>query len=540
MRKHRLLNFSALTIILASVLFFSFQVADRNRNTNDLIQKSRILWQVITNVADQYVDEVDTNELLDAAIKAITEKLDPHSAYLPPQNFEDFSERFLGYEGIGVTFRMINGKATVMHVLRDGPSERAGLQMGDKIIAAEGKSIVGLEQNEIPPILKGPRGTRVNVTIERPGVDLPIPITISRGRAIQESVRYYYMIDAETGYLKLETFSRTTAKEIQDILRILESRGMKRLVFDLRRNTGGLLSQAVEVADKFMSGGKTIVTTKGRIPSANSVHKSTDSPTDIKYPMIVLVDEISASASEVVSGALQDMDRALIVGKNTFGKGLMQNQFEFEDRSALVLTTGRWYTPLGRLIQKDYENKTHAEYRRDAQNDSLNTVRDLDENRPVFKTPSGRVVYGGGGIKPDIELDATNFVSNFAFSLEGFSNDMPIFLYAQQFSIKHKDRWKNHQDFLQNFHFDDAMQKEFRDYLDSINFDPKTNFGANPAPFTNDDLDKGMSDIGIYFKARVAEFLWGDEARIKVLNKDDNVLHESLKYFDQAGNLIRR
>ncbi len=534
MKKSRYLSVTLITLISVSVIFFSFTFFQQYDNERNILRKTKIFYQVIQHIMDDYVDEVDVERLINKAIEAMMEEIDPHSNYLPPQNFERMSEMFLGYEGIGVQFRMINGKPTVMHVLKDGPSERAGIQLGDRIIGADGKDLVGLAQDDIPPILKGPRGTRVKVMIERPGTENPIPVTITRGRAIQESVRYYYMIDDKTGYIKLDTFSRTTGSEIQRAIKILESRGMEKLVFDLRQNTGGLLSQAIEVADQFMKGGKKIVETRGRIPSANNVYKSSESPADFTEAMIVIVDENSASASEVVSGALQDMDRALIVGKNTFGKGLMQNQIQFEDRSALVLTTGRWYTPLGRLIQKEYDNKSRAEYQRDARNDSLNTMRDLDEDRPSYKTPSGRIVYGGGGIRPDVELDATDFVNGDVFWLENFSAPQPIFLYAQEFSIKHKNRWKDYSDFMMNYNFDKTEQQKFIDYYKTA-----TAGAEGQVKALYDRAIENMGDIGIYFKARVAEFLWGDEARIRVLTKDDNVLKKSLTHFEKAESLIK-
>ncbi|MCP4726325.1 MAG: S41 family peptidase [bacterium] len=534
MKKSRYLAISLITLISVSVIFFSFTFFQQQNNERNVLQKTKIFYQVIQHIMDDYVEDVDVERLINKAIEAMMEEIDPHSNYLPPQNFERMSEMFLGYEGIGVQFRMINEKPTVMHVLKDGPSERAGLQLGDRIIEADGTDLVGLGQNDIPPILKGPRGTRVKVMIERPGTDNPIPVTITRGRAIQESVRYYYMIDEITGYIKLDTFSRTTGREIQRAIKLLESRGMQKLVFDLRQNTGGLLSQAIEVADQFMKGGKVIVETRGRIPTANSVYKSSESPADFLNPMIVLVDENSASASEVVSGALQDMDRALIVGKTTFGKGLMQNQIQFEDRSALVLTTGRWYTPLGRLIQKDYDNKSREEYQRDARNDSLNVARDLNEDKPSFKTPTGRVVYGGGGIKPDVELDGTDFVNGDVYWVENFSPTQTIFLYAQEFSIANKNKWKNYSDFLENYKFNEAEQQKFIDYYNTANADAE----GQVKELYSRALEH-MDDLGIFLKARVAEFLWGDEARIRVFTKDDNVLNKSLKHFEQAGSLIK-
>lgn len=531
MRKRSFITAGLITVITFSVFFFSFRAADQfNETTNDVLIKSRILYKVLENVMNNYVDDVDMSKIIDTAINSIVTELDPHSNYLPPRNYDRMNERFMGYEGIGVQFRMVDKKVTVLRVMRNGPSQKAGLILGDRIVGVEGESIVGKSQDEIPLLLKGPRGTRVNVTIERLGVDKPIDITITRGRTILESVKYYFMIDKTTGFLKLDLFSRTTAADIEFAITNLEAQGMERLIFDLRGNGGGLLSQAVEVADKFLSGGNKIVETKGRIPSANSIYNARTSPNDFTKPLIVLIDEGSASASEVVSGALQDNDRAIVIGKDSFGKGLMQNQFMFEDKSALVLTIGRWYTPLGRLIQKNYDDKSRDEYRNDARNDSLTTLREMDEDRPKFTTPKGRIVYGGGGIKPDFKIESTNFVSGYASNLAySPANELPIFQHAQEYAIDNKNKWKDVYDFMKNYKLEGKVYEDLKNSKHIV-----------ADVFTHELTDKYKDDIEKFFKARVAEFLWGDDGYIKVSVTNDNVLEEAIKHFDAAEKLIQK
>ena len=300
MKNRLMLYIVSLSVISASITFFSFRITDVFDTHAEIYQKTKIFTEILVKIVDEYVDEKDSDVLIDKAINAMMQELDPHSNFLPPREFGQMSDRFMGYEGIGIQFRMLESKITVMHVLRGGPSERAGLKLGDRIIKIEGNDAIGLGQNDVPPLLKGPAGTRVSVTIERPGVG-EFDVTITRGQAFVESIKYYYMVDDITGYIYLESFSRTTTGELERALRQLEGQGMKRLVFDLRENTGGLLPQAIEVSDKFLSGNKLIVKTKGRMPSASGEFNSTDSPADIKYPMIVLIDEQSASVSEIVS-----------------------------------------------------------------------------------------------------------------------------------------------------------------------------------------------------------------------------------------------
>ncbi|MCH7781641.1 S41 family peptidase [candidate division KSB1 bacterium] len=536
MNFRRIILLSFVSVLTVSLIFFSFRVTDAFDTQAEIYQKTRIFTSILLKIIDEYVDEKDPDVLLDRAIAALMEDLDPHSNFVGPRAFENMSERIMGYQGIGIQFRMIENKITVMRVLRDGPSERAGLKMGDRIIKIEGENAIGMEQAEVPILLKGPTGTRVNVTLERPGIG-EIDVSITRGQAFLESVKYYFMLDDVTGYIHLETFSRTSSSEMDRALRHLQGQGMERLVFDLRENTGGLLPQAIEVADKFLGGNKSIVKTKGRIPSSNGEFNSTDSPADIKVPMIVLVDEQSASASEIVSGALQDWDRALIVGKTTFGKGLVQSQTQFDDRSALLLTIGRWYTPLGRLIQKDYTNKSRQQYRQDAASESFNLENRQREDRPTFTTPMGRTVYGGGGVTPDIDLES-NFVLSPAYYmltpsvralLQNNQSYEPYFQYGQDFAVKNADRWSSAREFVEDYALEGAEYDSFIQFLNdkNMNFDEQD----------FDDESKVILEWNV--RNRIAEFLWGDEGKMISAAKDYEALMNALEYFPEAEKLSK-
>lgn len=532
MNNRRYFLIGILTIFLVSLFFFSFRVIEALESRADIFQKTKIFTEILMNITERYVDEIDPDMLVDKAINVMIDELDPHSNLIPPREYDRMSDQFLGYQGIGISFNMVQDKITVRRILSGGPSERAELKLGDRIVKIEGESAIGLTVDEVPPLLKGPAGTKVDVTIERLGVDTPFDVTITRGQAFVESIRYYYMIDDVTGYLKIDTFSSTTGDELARALRQLEGQGMQKLVLDLRGNTGGLLPQAIEVTDKFLSGEKLIVQTKGRSPESNGEHNSTDSPLDVKYPMIVLIDGQSASASEIVSGALQDWDRALIIGKTSFGKGLVQSQLLFDDHSALLLTIGRWYTPLGRLIQKEYENKTRLQYRIDARSDSLNILRQQSEDRPTYTTPMGRTVYGGGGITPDIEteIDMRDYADSFYNDLYNSNpNDDPFFRYANEYAIKNPDKWNNADDFSQGYKLEGAELDNLIKFLKDNNM-----------RFNEQLLRKEATDLNeLLIRRYIAEFLWGSIGYIKAHVVDDYELWEALEHFPEAEKLVK-
>jgi carboxyl-terminal processing protease len=522
-------------ILLVSLTFFGFRLYYALDARLDIYQKTKIFTEILMHIKDEYVDPIDTDILVDTAINAMIEELDPHSNYIPPKEYVSMSDRFLGYQGIGVQFRIIQNKITIFRVLSGGPSERAGLKYGDRIVKINGNDAIGLKTDDVPLLLKKPAGTRVTVTVERPGSDKLLDFTITTGPANIESIKYYYMLDDKTGYLRLESFLSTTEIELNRVIRRLEGMGMKQLVLDLRGDAGGLLPQAIDVTDKFLSGDKIIVKTKGRIASANAEPKSTDSSTDFKAPMIILIDENSASASEIVSGALQDWDRALLAGKTSFGKGLVQSQTAFEDNSALLLTIGRWYTPIGRLIQKEYTNKSRLQYRMDAMSDSLNMLRSAQTtSRPTFKTPAGRTVYGGGGITPDIDITSKYtiyYTMPVARILNSNAEDEPFLRYAEELLFKNKKTWKSVEELISSYKLEGSEYTSFLQFLKSNKFDVNE----------SDIKEADQKNLEYHIKERIAEYLWGDTGVAKVLTASiyDNALWDAMKHFPEAEKLVK-
>mgnify|MGYP000914749614 CR=1 FL=1 len=360
MRKLSRISFAAVLVLLTiSAVAYGPHIATA---AGQIYSRLQVLEDIMEIIDRHYVDDVDVDELFDNATRGVLENLDPHSNYFSAEEYAALQEQYRGdYAGIGVSFEMFNGVLTVLDALEGGPSQALGLRPGDKIVEVEGQSAIGWTVEEVYDHVRGPAGTRVNVTVIRPGVEELLQYTITRGNVEIAAISIVAMLNEEVGYIRLNTFSQKTADQVEKALQDLQVRGMKRLVLDLRGNGGGLMAQALQLTDKFLDGGKVIVETRGRTAVANASEQTTDRDTHPELPMIVLVNRGSASASEIVSGALQDWDRALIVGETTFGKALVQNQFRFRDGSALFLTIARYYTPSGRLIQREYLGDEYLE-----------------------------------------------------------------------------------------------------------------------------------------------------------------------------------
>jgi carboxyl-terminal processing protease len=383
----------------------------------DQVEKfSNILNMAVKN----YVEEVDTQKLTEAAIKGMLAELDPHSVYIPPKEMKRVEEDFRGsFEGIGVEFDIINDTITIVSPIAGGPSEKLGILPGDKIVKIDGENAIGMSREDVPKKLRGPKGTVVTVSIKRAGEPKLLEFVITRDKIPLYSISAVYMVPGtDVGYLSLNRFAATTYREFMDGIAKLRQQGMKRLVLDLRNNPGGYMDQARLIADEFIPAGYKIVYTKARRPEFEEMYTSTSGGSLEKTPVVVLINGGSASASEIVSGALQDLDRGLIVGETSFGKGLVQRQYELGDGSGLRLTIARYYTPSGRLIQRPYKDKDkyyrgEGRIELDSGENITHESETVDSTRPVFKTLSGRKVFGGGGITPDyfVKSDTINAFS---------------------------------------------------------------------------------------------------------------------------------
>lgn len=359
---------------------------------------------ILDEVKKHYVDTVDEKSLTDAAVTAALAKLDPHSIYLPPVELEVSETELAGnFDGIGIQFNVPNDTAIVLDVISGGPSEKAGLMKGDRIIKVDEKEIAGVKfpQDSMVRRMKGPAGTKVNIIVDRDGTS--IPFEILRGKIPVHSVDASFMINDTTGYIRLSKFSKSTYREVSEASQQLLSSGMKRLIFDLRDNSGGYFDQALSLSDMFLEKGEEIVYLKGRNRKKDS-YKATGTGPLKNIALSVLINEGSASSSEIFSGAIQDNDRGVIVGRRSFGKGLVQEPIYFTDGSGIRITVSRFYTPSGRCIQKPYqvEDYNYDIYKRWIDGEMFEQDSIKLDSKEVYKTAAGRLVYGGGGIVPDI------------------------------------------------------------------------------------------------------------------------------------------
>ena len=492
------------------------------------LAKLHVFNDILRNIDKNYVEEVDPETLVDGAIQGMLEELDPHTTYVETRDFERMTERNTGeYEGIGISFQILDGWITVISAIEGGPSAHLGIRPGDQIATIEGESAKDLTSEQVVSKLKGPKGTKVNIAVRRPGIESLFDFTIVRDTIPLVSIPYAFMMDDnKTGYVRAIRFSATTGQELEEALNTLERQGMKQLVLDLRGNTGGYLNQAIEVADKFISGDELIVYTKGRIPGSSNEYPSTYGSTHPFFPLIVLVNHGSASASEIVSGAVQDHDRGLIIGQTTFGKGLVQRQFSLEDGSALLLTVARYYTPTGRLIQRSYADRDeYLEHFRNADSDSV-VAKNLDD-LPQFKTiHKKRTVYGGGGITPDHTITSEFDLTPTQSRLEQFRT---FFDFANEYAAKNFKAKPDQKEFFSNWTLDNASFADFKVMA----------LADDTIELTAQELDQERDYISSGIKRELAGNLWGQEARYRVIIEMDDVLGKALKYFPEAAGMAR-
>jgi carboxyl-terminal processing protease len=502
--------------------------------SGDNIYQQLERFKDVLSFADKYyVDNIDTQKLVDAAINGLLGQLDPHSVYIPAKEVQQISEDFHGsFDGIGIEFDVVNDTLLVVSPIAGGPSELVGLQAGDQIIAIDGKSAIGITRDEVMKKLRGPKGTKVNVTVFREGFEKPLQFEIIRDKIPLYSVSCSFMVDQDVGYVYVNRFAETTGKEVQDAVTKLRSQGMKELILDLRDNPGGLLNQAVDVASDFLPKGKTIVYTKGRITEANEYFTSSGG-TFVEVPLIVLINAGTASASEIVSGAIQDLDRGLIVGETSFGKGLVQRQFDLNDGSAVRITIARYYTPSGRLIQRPY-NGDRTKYFMEAYiaDTSLQSGANLshkvesDSTRPEFKTASGRTVYGGGGITPDFIVkmaDAPSFI--YQFQVKRIFLEYVDSHYSQRQDVLQKE-YVNPGNFNDKFKVSNEMLSEI--------FENAKRAGVN---VTREEFDRDNKYVAMLAKAQIARNVWGNDGWYRVVLTIDNQFQKALTLFPEAKEI---
>lgn len=503
-----------------------------HKSSGDVGEDVQKFREVLAQIKDEYVDTVRTGPLVDDAIQHILQKLDPHSSYIPAADKIAANEDLQGnFDGIGVEFNIFNDTVVIVSALSGGPSEALGIQSGDKIITVDGKALAGngVTSTDVMKALKGPKGTEVKVTVLRRSK--PIDFTIVRDKIPTFSVDVAYMVNKEIGYIKVNRFSATTFDEFHASLKKLKSQGMKKLVLDLQGNPGGYMNMAIDMADEFLPEGQKIVSQRGKETKYNAMARSTTRGEFEKGDLIVLVNEGSASASEILAGALQDNDRALLVGRRSFGKGLVQSPFPLSDGSELRLTISRYYTPSGRSIQKPYEDGD--EYAMDIvsrynHGEFFNADSIHFNDSLKYITEAGRTVYGGGGIMPDyfVPLDTT-LNSHY---LNELYTSIAIHEYTFQYVEKYRDELlkMGREDFLKGFKVTDSMIEGL------VKVGIKNKVKADYKV-----LETRKELFRIHLKALIAKKLWGNEGFYPVFNQTNEVFLQSLKIFDRIPELKR-
>lgn len=529
MSNNRLKLFIYYPIVLAIVLatgIYLGSILGVGYLPNSVVESSSSNSKKITNllnyVQEEYVDTIDLDGLTESTIISMLDQLDPHSSYIPARELDATNEQLNGnFDGIGVEFNIINDTIVVVAPINGGPSEKLGIRSGDRIVTIEDSLVAGtgVKNKDVISMLRGERGTKVKVEIARRGVKKLIPFNIERDKIPIYSVDAGYMIEDKVGYIKISRFGATTYDEFVEKLDLLREDGMQSLILDLRGNPGGYLNAAINICDEFLSDGKLIVYTEGRSRPKDNAFATRKGDFE-KGKLAVLVDEGSASASEIVSGAVQDNDRGTIVGRRTFGKGLVQEQVQLADGSAVRLTIARYYTPTGRCIQRPYgkDDDYYGDFYQRLENGELYEVDSISvDEKDRFVTPAGKLVYGGGGIVPDVfvPLDTSGY-SEFHSNL---ISSGAIREFALNYSSEHRselEKYNSATDFRDQFNFAQ------NDYQSLVEF-------AKSKDIKIEGAQKAKLEVLNNLKALIARSKWNGDGFYPIINQRDKTIGSALE-----------
>ena len=536
MKKTRNYGYILIPIVLAvgtvGGIFIGMLMGNRN------LSPTQEKWATLLSLIDQeYVDKINVDSLLEKNIPELLAHLDPHSAYIPANELIAANEELdNSFSGVGISFQLLNDTVTVVEVIAGGPAERAGLQPGDRILSSNGKDLTGSEltNDMVFKNLRGPKGTKVNLKVRRQTAKEPLSFDIVRDDIPVNSVDAVYMASPEVGYLRVSKFGNGTYDEFFNALTELQSEGARKFVIDLRGNSGGFMDQAIYMANEFLPKGSMIVYSKGRLPLNETVAVADGNGSFQNAEVTVLIDEYSASASEIFAGAIQDNDRGLVIGRRSFGKGLVQNQTILPDSSAIRLTVARYYTPSGRCIQKDYKRGSDGRYELDiidrynhGEFYSADSIRQ-DKSRQ-FLTSGGRIVYGGGGIMPDIFVaqDTTGYTSYYVNAV----NSGLIQKFAFQVAEKYRSVLKN----VKTIEQLDKVSPRDETLLDSfVSF-----AAANGLPARWYYINQSKNLILSQIKSVVARDVLGYSQFIRSLNRTDKTVTTAVEALNQGKSPVQ-
>ena len=510
-------------ILIAVILVSSYKVDAQDVNRENILKKLELFSSVLFNLQQNYVDTLNTDDLIDAAIDGMIDELDPHTNFFQPDEFEKFNTSTKGeFGGLGITINKIGDYITVVSPIEGTPAYKMGIMAGDKISKVDGISVVGVSTNDAIHEMRGDVGTKVVITIKRPGVKEELDFEIIRDTIVINSIPYAFVMDNGIGYIRIRQFNAKTTKELRDELDILEKEGMRGLLIDLRFNPGGLLTEAVNTVNEFIGKDKRVVFTKGKTDSANQEYFTRYNRQRSGYPVIVMINEASASASEIFAGSMQDYDRALVVGKTSYGKGSVQRLFPLSEGYGVKITTVKYYINSGRCIHKDLNDKLMKDPRvrnGDMSTEEIDKLReeaDQEHLKDVHYTEKGRVVYGGGGVNPDLEINQAKMTR---LGMELRRKNLS-FNYSVDYMIDHEADVEL--DFEPN-------QTFINDFLEFAKEDS--------VEWTDTQLDSTMSWITNNLTSNIISKKFGDVEGYKIAIRDDQQLQETLTIFDKCKSL---
>ena len=522
-------NTALLPIILSLVLvlgiWLGFVLSKRINNSSDFSQNNHSssndkINSLLEYIEYQYVDTIDKKDLVEKTVTSMLQSLDPHSSYIAASEFAATNEPLEGnFDGIGVEFNIIKDTIRVITPIQGGPSEKIGIRAGDKIIKVDGKNVAGIEitNKQVFEKLRGKSGTIVSVSILRRGINKRLEFKITRDAIPLYSLDASYMVKPDIGYIKISKFAATTYQEYLKAFNDLNNQGMKKLILDLRGNPGGYLNAAVDISDEFLTNGLQIVYTQGKA-NPKKTYKATEHGSFENNPLVVLIDEGSASASEIVAGAMQDNDRGIVIGRRSFGKGLVQDQLQLPDGSAIRLTIARYYTPTGRCIQKPYSDDKdiyyNEEYSRYANGELFNEDSIKIDKTKKYTTPEGKIVYGGGGIMPDIFVPIDTARASAALTKIFYSGALNTF--AFEFADKNRVKLKGYgtaKNYIEKFEINATIIEEFYQYCSSKDLS------------VNTKIDNKTSEaLKPYLKAFIGRDIFDKDAYYPILNQKDRCI----------------
>lgn len=511
-------------LILSFGIMLGFVVNTITNGKQAILNRHYDKIEDILNYIDQkYVDTINRTQLMDKTIDKMLSNLDPHSVYIPAQDVGEMNEGLEGnFEGIGIEFFIVQDTITVVTAISGGPSELVGIKAGDRIIKINDSIVAGIKikDTDVKHRLRGPKGTNVKVSVMRSGAKNLLDFDISRNKIPLYSIDAAYMINSEIGYIRISQFSATTHQEFAEKMHDLQAKGLTKLIIDLRGNPGGYLQAATSIADELISGDKLLVYTNGKAYDRQDYKASKDGLFE-KGPLVVLIDQGSASASEILSGAIQDWDRGTIIGRTSFGKGLVQEQYDLPDNSAIRLTVARYYTPSGRCIQRSYEKGSEEYYNeiydRYARGEFVHEDSIASKDTTVYKTSKGKRVFGGGGIRPDIFVPVDTSADNeYFYAVRSF---IPEFVY--KYSSKNGgllEPYKNIEDFKKGFVVTPALENEFYTYAQSAGLK------------RNEIRDKKVEEkLKLNLRAFFAKQIWRMDGYYNISNSDDRVVAKAIE-----------